>query len=467
MNYLSLLWDLYQLKRNNGKTREQMEALQNKKLRKILKHAYRHSKYYHRTFQEASITEENIDKLPLSRFPVMDKAILMEHFDELVTVSNLKQEELRKFDEDESRDKKILQNKYHLVHSSGSTGKPAYFVYDNQAWNQMLVAIIRAALWGMTMPQIIKLLSKNLKILYIAATDGRYGGAMAVGDGIEGVRANQLFLDINTPLAEWEKSVRGFKPNIIIGYPSAIKILGELVDKEKIHIHVERIISCGEPLGSGLRQYLEETFQTNVINVYGASESLALGVEANEAEGMILFDDMNYVEVENGTMYITSLYNYIQPLIRYKISDQLILRHSDEQSRCPFTKAENLVGRNEDIMWFEDNRGNREFLHPLAIEGLCTVGLVDYQFEQIASDSFEMLAEISGSSKHEEVQYEILKQVKEILQEKHLEYVKFEIRFVDEILPNPKTGKKSLVIRLGERRGYSDEESAAFREKCL
>ncbi len=53
----------------------------------------------------------------------------------------------------------------------------------------------------MSMPQILRLLSGGLRILYIAATDGRYGGAMAVGDGIKGVGAKQLFLDIKTPLS--------------------------------------------------------------------------------------------------------------------------------------------------------------------------------------------------------------------------------------------------------------------------
>lgn len=86
------------------------------------------------------------------------------------------QEELRKFDEEIEADRKPYNGKYHVVHSSGSTGKPGYFVYDENAWNSMLTGIIRAALWNMTMPQILKLLLKRPRIVYIAATDGRYGG---------------------------------------------------------------------------------------------------------------------------------------------------------------------------------------------------------------------------------------------------------------------------------------------------
>lgn len=446
MNYFSLLLNLYQLKRNTSKSREQIKRLQNKKLKQILKYAYKHSKYYNKTFRKAGITEENIDALPLRSFPTVDKLVLMKHFDELVTTSDLKQKELRKFDEEESVEKSTFKDKYHLVHSSGSTGKPVYFVYDDNAWNQMLLAIIRAALWDMSMLQILKLLTQKPRIMYIAATDGRYGGAMAVGDGIKGIHASQLFIDINTPLTQWKKSIKKFKPNIIIGYPSAIKILGELAEKGKIKLDVSRIISCGEPIGNGLRKYIEKVFHSDLINIYGASESLALGVETKKENGMILFDDMNYIEVENGVMYLTCLYNYVQPLIRYKISDKLILKQTDKNSKYPFTKAENILGRNEDLMWFEDKQGKKEFLHPLAIEGFCIEGLVDYQFIQTSSSSFEILAEVSDISKQKNIQFEISNYMEKILASKNLDYVQFYIEFVDKILPDSKTGKKQLII---------------------
>ena len=303
MNYLNLLWNLYQLKRNTGKGREDIKKLREKKLRKLLTYAYDHSAYYHRVFEEAGITGKQIAIMPLSAFPVLDKQLLMEHFDELVTVPDLKQEDLRRFDAQESTDQKLFKDVYHVVHSSGSTGTPGYFVYDDAAWNQMLLGIIRAALWDMSMPQILKLLHRGPRIVYIAATDGRYGGAMAVSDGIEGVRADQLFLDVKTPLPEWVRQIREFKPNMVVGYPSAIKILGELVENGDVELDVFRVVSCGEPLGASLRSYLEETFDSDVVNIYGASESLALGVETSHAEGMYLFDDLNYIEVEDGEMY--------------------------------------------------------------------------------------------------------------------------------------------------------------------
>lgn len=134
MDYFKLLWDLYRLKRNTVKAKEQIKNLQNKKLRKLLKYAYENSKYYRRTFEEAGITREQISTLPISAFPTIDKDLLMEHFDDLVTNNDLKQNDIRRFDEEETVDQKKFKNKYHVVHSSGSTGKPGYFVYNEEAW---------------------------------------------------------------------------------------------------------------------------------------------------------------------------------------------------------------------------------------------------------------------------------------------------------------------------------------------
>ena len=281
--------------------------------------------------------------------------------------------------------------------------------------------------------------------MYVAATDGRYGGAMAVGDGIDGVGAEQMYLDIKTPLEDWVKRLKRFQPNIIIGYPSAIKIMAELAEQGEVEVRIEKVISCGEPLGAGLRTYLEEIFGAGVVNIYGASESLALGVEMDPAEGMHLFDDLNMIEIENGVMYLTCLYNFGQPLIRYRLSDRLTLKKAGTGDRYPFTRAVGLLGRNEDILWFEDGQGKREFLHPLAIEGFCIEGLKDYQFCQITKDSFEMYAEVSETASKEKIRAEMLTEMRKILAEKGLDFVQFYVNFTEQILPDPKTGKKQLI----------------------
>ena len=169
-------------------------------------------------------------------------------------------------------------------------------------------------------------------------------------------------------------------------------------------------------------------------------------METDPEEGMLLFDDMNIIEVEHGVMYLTCLYNYAQPLIRYRLSDRLTLQ-PPKKKELPFTKAVGLLGRNEDVLWFEDGRGNREFLHPLAIEGFCIEGLKDYQFRQTTKDTFEMYAETGNGVSREQIRQEMLLRMRKILAEKRLDYVQFYVNFVEEILPDIRTGKKTLILK--------------------
>ena len=262
MNTIKVLQELAALKQNEKKSSAQLHGLQEKKLRAILTYAYGHSQYYKDAFEAAGLTAETVRTAHLSVFPTLDKTTLLEQFDSLITVPDVTQEELRRFDAEETADRKPYKGKSHVVHSSGSTGTPGYFLYDIAAWNSMLLGIIRGALWGMSMPQILRLLMKRPRIVYIAATDGRYGGAMAVGDGTREVGASQLYLDIKTPVTEWIRQLKAFRPNIVIGYPSAIKILAQLMENGEVSLDAERVISCGEPLGSSLRAYLENIFRT-------------------------------------------------------------------------------------------------------------------------------------------------------------------------------------------------------------
>ncbi|EFP61543.1 phenylacetate--CoA ligase family protein [Erysipelotrichaceae bacterium AF15-26LB] len=447
MKNVKLLWELYLLKKNTKKTTAQIQKLQQQKLYRMLQYAYDHSPYYKASFLQAGISRQMIGITPLSEFPTINKAAFMEHFDELVTTDDVSQSELRQFDEQE-KTQEIFKGKYHVVHSSGSTGKPGYFIYDEAAWNRMLLGILRGALWDMSMPDILRLLWNTPRIVYIAATDGRYGGAMAVSSGIEGVHALQLSLDIKQPLQQWVDQIQKFDPNIIIGYSSAIKILAELAQAGKVELHVKRVISCGEPMHANLRAYLEKVLHCDVVNFYGASESLAIGVESCAEEGMYLFDDMNYIEIAQGKMYITSLYNFTQPLIRYELSDHLV--RDERKGRYPFSRIKNLTGRNEDLMWFADEQGNREFLHPLAVEGFCMEGMLDYQFIQNSQTSFELHIEVLDKAFQNTIQSEMSTALRMLLNEKKLNYVQFIIRFVKEILPDRRTGKKLLIVRQEE-----------------
>ena len=201
--------------------------------------------------------------------------------------------------------------------------------------------------------------------------------------------------------------------------------------------------SCVEPLSPGLQSYLEQVFHASVVNFYGASESLALGVDLSAHSGMLLSDDLNVIEIIDGKMYLACLYSYVQPLIGYQISDRLVLHDKGKANAGAFTFAGVLLCRDEDILWFENAKGKREFLHSLSIEGFCLQGLVDYQFRQTSKHSFEMLAEITDRTLGESIEGELRRHMQLILSDNGLSYVSFTIQFVDQILPDQKTGKNN------------------------
>ncbi len=445
MNYLSIFAEFCKLKINTRKTREQIKNIQEKKFRKLIKFAFNYSQYYNELYTTAGITRENLDSIDIAELPTVNKFEVLINFDKLITCKDITQKELADFDNNKSLDDKLCKGKYHVVHSSGSTGSPAYFLYDKSAWDNMLAGMLRGSLWDMSFFDILKFVISRPKIMYVAATDGRYGGAMAVGDGIEGIGASQLFVDINTPLNEWVSKINDFKPNVIIGYPSAVKILGELVESGEISISLIRLVSCGEPLNSGLREYFEKTFNAVVANYYGASEALILGAETNTNEGMYLFDDMNYFEIINDKMYVTCLYNFAQPLIRYEISDKLNIK-ADSLSKYPFTRVETILGRDEDILWFKNKDEEKEFLHPLSVEGYSLSGMRDYQFVQKNDTGFELIIE-ADENKKEAIKEKMTENINKLLNEKNLDNVEFYIRFIDRIMPDKISGKKRLTIQ--------------------
>lgn len=150
-------------------------------------------------------------------------------------------------------------------------------------------------------------------------------------------------------------------------------------------------------------------------------------------------------------MYLTSLYNLAQPLIRYRLTDDIALQNTDG-----FTKAIGLIGREEDVLWFENLDGSRDFLHPLSVEGICVEGLRDYQFCKTSNASFEMIAEFSESADIVRAKSEIKLEIDLILKEKGLDYVSYEIFATDQIPPDPITGKKKLVLPYEEKAKESE-----------
>ena len=471
---ISVIFEFLKLRRHLSFSRKKMQKLQQKKLHKLLRYAYKNSEFYRSEFTKNGITLKNINRTPLENFPKINKQIFFENHEKILTDKNLtfiqKTSSSEKENPMQSTSQK-LQNAsssntncelrithcaLKKVHSSGSTGTPKYYFYDKKAWNIVMAAITRGCMWNISLVTLIKALKNGVRFLYFGASDGLYAGSESIGSTCKAFGAEILFLDINEPLDSWREKISSFKPNFIAGYPSALKILAGLLEDGGLTFEkksVYQIVSCGEPLNCELRKYLEKVFEKTVVNFYGCSESLALGVEYSKEEGLLLFDDLNYIEVIDGKMYLTCLYNFVQPVIRYEISDRLELVENAERQNChaeldsasPFTHAKIVQSREEDLMWFNKD-GKKDFIHPLSVEGICIEGLLDYQFVKVNEQKFLMKIQIKAAANLEKIKTELDDFFAKLLQEKQLNFVQYEIEKVDEIKVDEKSRKKKLVI---------------------
>jgi Coenzyme F390 synthetase len=145
-------------------------------------------------------------------------------------------------------------------------------------------------------------------------------------------------------------------------------------------------------------------------------------------------------------MYLTCLYNFSQPLIRYHISDRIELIPASKS--FPFSRCSVIQSREEDVMWFTDGI-RREFVHPLSVEGFCIEGLTDYQFIQKGNDFFKVILQTSSETdfvQRKNIGIKIKEEIQKVLDEKQLDFVHFEILFAECIKPEA-NGKKKLIVR--------------------
>jgi len=447
MGYIGLMTKTNKLNHNFQKSRSEILDKREQKVRELLKHAYYNSEFYHEYYSSYGIRDGDIREIPINKIPSIDKKIFVENFNRIVTDKRVNLQHIERFlMKEKSRDKKYL-DEYAIVHSSGSTGKPTCFIYDRNSWETILAAGFRACKGEVGLKEAISKSLRGLRVLYVAATEGRFGGAMAANSGIKGFGFRPLLLNINLSLELWIDKINRFNPDVIIGYPSAIKILCDLISDNKIKINVFRVITGGEPTTREQRRYFQSVLHTDIFNIYGASESIIMGLERDSYQGFYIFDDINYLEVEEEHTFITPLYNYSQPLIRYKLTDKLMSAERLENEALPFSKIKEIMGRNEEIMWFINDKGEKDFLHPLIINTLEAEGIIGYQFVQRSNRMFEIRVELRQGADFNTTQNQLRKQMDNILKEKKLLYLNYRIKQVNTIPINTSTGKSNVVIK--------------------
>src|SRR6266498_2793617 len=119
--FIKTLRSIRELRKHEHWTRPQLIAHQGNALRKLRNYAYIYSPFYQHFHQ-------GLFDHPLQDLPVLTKSIMMENFNELVTDSSIRLDEVRAF-ADQSVEDRLFHDKYWVTATSGSSGHPGFFLF--------------------------------------------------------------------------------------------------------------------------------------------------------------------------------------------------------------------------------------------------------------------------------------------------------------------------------------------------
>lgn len=440
-NILRLIIEGTEFYYNTRRSRVQVKEYSERLFRKTLKYAYRNSSFYHEYYSSHGIGYEDLEHIEIEKIPMMNKSLVRENFYDIAT-RPVDPESVKRAAAGGEMLARVGRD--FLVHTSGSTGRPCNFLYDRQAVTAIESNFIRLSIGG---KNAIGIKDFPIKSVYIAPVGSGYACTALALNGLKSYHAKGYVLDASTPLNEWKQVLKRYSPNFLSGYPSCLSMIAALQEKGDIDFHPKKIITGGEPLNHDSAVYFSELFNADIIDYYGCTESILLGAGGSSYEGLYLFGDLNYFEVDSGSrLVITPLYNRLFPLIRYQLNDMVEGFRKEDTGVLPFTHIDRIMGRNEEIMWFKNSKGSMDFLHPLFIDDLQVEGIGKYQFQQLDEVSF-LLRCIKLPKAPSNVEEDIKKQIHVFLNKKQLQNIKYGIDFVDHIDVNPATGKIKLVIK--------------------
>ncbi len=431
------LKQVYIQRKNLKLSHEQIRELQQKKFLKLVQFIANHSPYYQKIIKQHKI---DINNCKPEDFPILTKETLIKEFDTLVTDRQITKAKLAAFFAKSKNPQELFLNKYYAIHTSGSSGMIGYYIYNTDEFIQGTASSTRA-----TNPKLFQ------KIAYIAATKGHFAGVTMVTAArrLPILYKNVYCFDINEPFTEIINKLNKIQPTIVSGYAFALKKLAEAQQKGHLAIKPRILQSGGEPLSSEDKKFIQETFSAPVINVYASSEHLFMGIGRDTFGGMYLMEDNLYFEIQPDKTYVTNLYNYTLPLIRYHMSDRFE-KITDKTHLMPFTKIKEIVGRNEYVPIFLNDKGEEDFISPILLVELYIPNVTNFQIHLINKKHFQFKACLEPNLNKKE-QKKTIKNITEILRnilrEKNMMNVKYEIQIVDHLWVDPKSGKFRLITK--------------------
>jgi phenylacetate-CoA ligase len=441
MSFLTTVHYYYSLRKNLNYSRKKILALREKKFRKLLKYAYKKIPFYKDFYTSNGIKESMLEEIPIYELPTINKNLIIDNFNKFFKDNQITKSKVEDFLKNNPNPTSLLLNKYHVIHSSGTTGMVGYYLYSEREWD-FIKAISTRMFSNFTL--------KRKKYAFIGAVDGHYAAISLFLSPLNQPEKffykDYMVMDINKPIKTYLKKLNDFQPDNLTGYPFGIRSLAQFQNEGLLNIHPEVIVCGGEPLLKNVRLFLKEVWKdAEIVDSYATSESLAMGVYREDLKGMYIYDDAVYLEIKEDRTILTNLYNYTQPIIRYELTD-ILKKSKDSEGVWPFTKIEQIIGRNELIPFFINENGEKDFIHPIVIAEFFVKGVTKFQFVQKNHSSFVFKIVVSQKERSDKILEEVRNKLTDILEKKKMQNVNFDVKIVEDIKPDEKTGKYKLIL---------------------
>ena len=361
MKKISLIKAMALTRRADRMTIEERSALQQSRLRELVTYVKENSPYFAEAYR-------NLDAgTPLSELPVTSKAEMMAHFDSWLTDRSITKEKIDRFMEDLSNVGKKLDGKYLVYTTSGSTGNPCIMLYDDTTINvSSAIGVSRSFARKEDMSAFLRSGGKSLALF---ADNGFYLASGSVKYNLRKMpwkKSKMKTCDIRKPTEEIVAFLNDYQPSMVGCYPTAMELLAAEQEKGALHIHPAIIMTGGELLTDDVRSHLSQVFGCYVQTNYSCTEGGTMACECTEQHFHINDDwvileavDENNKPVpfgqQSAKILITNLANFIQPIIRFEVTDRVILHNEP----CPCGKPGlwlELEGRTDDILTFSNGK---------------------------------------------------------------------------------------------------------------
>jgi phenylacetate-CoA ligase len=316
---------------------EELQALQLKRLRWSLQHAYDNVEFYRSRFEERGVHPSEISSLAdLRNFPFTSKSDLRDNYPFGMFA--------------------VPRDQIVRIHaSSGTTGKPTVVGYtqaDIDMWSSLVARSIYAA--G----------GRPGDICHIAYGYGLFTGGLGAHYGAEQLGCTVI------PVSggQTEKQVQliqDFQPRIIMVTPSYCLNLADEFERQGMDpasSSLEIGIFGAEPWTNAMRAEIEERLGIDAVDLYGLSEVIGPGVAQECLEtkdGPTIWEDHFYPEVvdpttgevladgEEGELVFTSLTKEAFPVIRYRTRDLTTLLPGTART---MRRMKKITGRSDDML---------------------------------------------------------------------------------------------------------------------